>query len=193
MLPSLRSFCIYAAVGIFMTYLLQITFFVACFTLDARRIKQKRNGMLPCIVHKNFTPKLFDPSKAFSWKCIHALYSRAILTMPGKIIIIIITFAMMLISIGGTLKLKQGFDRALLVPKGSYWDQYTIINSKKFSEQGVEAFILMGDDIDYPSEFSKIISLTERMKNESFVQNIEPWPINFAKFVSTYYDTGYLL
>ncbi|KAL6447550.1 hypothetical protein ACFW04_000040 [Cataglyphis niger] len=188
-LPSLRSFCLYAAVGIFMTYLLQITFFVACFTLDARRIEQKRNGMLPCIVHENFTPKLSDPSKVFSWKCIHALYSRAILTMPGKIIIIIATFAMILISIAGALQLKQGFDPALLIPKGSYWDQYTIINSKKFSEQGVEAFILMGDDIDYPSKFSKIISLTERLKNESFIQNIEPWPINFAKFVSTYYDT----
>ncbi|XP_029679286.1 NPC1-like intracellular cholesterol transporter 1 [Formica exsecta] len=188
-LPSLRSFCIYAAVGISMTYLLQITFFIACFTLDARRIEQKRNGMLPCIVHQNFTPKLSDPSKAFSWKCIHVLYSRAILTMPGKIIIIIITFAMMSISITGTLQLKQGFDPALLIPKGSYLDQYIITNNKKFSDQGVEAFVLMGDDIDYSSEFSKIISLTERLKNESFIQNIEPWPINFAKFVSTYYNT----
>lgn len=187
-LPSLRSFCIYAAVGIFMTYLLQITFFVACFTLDARRIEQKRNGMLPCIVHENFTPKLSDPRNAFSWKFIHALYSRAILTMPGKIIIIIITFAMMSTSIVGTVKLKQGFDPTLLVPKGSYLDQYTITNNQKFSEQGVEAFVLMGDDIDYSSEFSKIISLTERLKNASFIQNIEPWPINFAKFVSTYYN-----
>ncbi|CAL1684179.1 unnamed protein product [Lasius platythorax] len=158
-LPSLRSFCIYAAVGIFVTYLLQITFFIASFTLDARRIEQKRNGMLPCIVHENFTPKLLDPSNAFSWKFIHALYSRIILTMPG-----------------------------LLVPKGSYFDQYIITSNQKF-DQGFEAFVLMGDDIDYSSEFSKITSLTERLKNASFIQNIEPWPINFAKFVSTYYDT----
>lgn len=175
-----------------MTYLLQITFFIASFTLDARRIEQKRNGMLPCIVHENFTPKLSDPSNAFSWKFINALYSRIILTMPGKIIIIIITFATMSISIVGMLQLKQGFDPALLVPKGSYLDQYIITSNQEF-DQGFEAFVLMGDDIDYSSEFSKITSLTERLKNASFIQNIEPWPINFVKFVSTYYDTGYLL
>ncbi|XP_072743546.1 patched domain-containing protein 3 isoform X2 [Anoplolepis gracilipes] len=188
-LPSLRSFCIYAAVGIFMTYLLQITFFIACFTLDAKRIEQKRNGILPCIVHENFTPKLSDPSNTFSWKFIHALYSRVILTMPGKIIVLIIAFTTMSISIVGVLRLKQGFDPSLLVPKGSYLDQYIIINNKKFSDQGFDAFVLTGDDIDYSSEFSKIISLTERLKNASFIQNVDPWPINFAKFVSTYYNT----
>jgi len=179
--------------GILITYLFQITFFIAYFTIDSRRIEQKRNGILPCIVHENFTPKLSDPSNAFSWKLIHVLYYRAILTMPGKIIIIIITLIMMSISIVGTIHLKQGFDPALLVPKGSYLDQFTIINNQKYSDQGYEAFVLMGDNIDYSSEFSKIISLTERLENASFIQNIEPWPINFAKFVSTFYNIGYLL
>lgn len=179
--------------GILMTYLFQITFFIAFFTLDSRRIEQKRNGILLCIVHENFTPKLLDPSNAFSWKFIHALYSRAILTMPGKIIIIIITLITMSISILGMFQLKQGFDPALLVPKGSYLDQFEIIKSQKYSYQGSEAFVLMGDNIDYSSEFSKIISLTERLENASFIQNVDPWPINFAKFVSTFYNIGYLL
>ncbi|XP_011262753.1 patched domain-containing protein 3 isoform X1 [Camponotus floridanus] len=187
-LPSLRSFCIYAAMGILITYLFQITFFIAYFTIDSRRIEQKRNGILPCIVHENFTPKISDPSNAFSWKFIHVLYHRAILTTPGKIIIIIITLIMISISIAGSIHLKQGFDPALLVPKGSYLDQFTIINDQKYSDQGYEAFVLMGDNIDYSSEFSKIISLTERLENASFIQNIEPWPIKFAKFVSTFYN-----
>lgn len=178
--------------GIFITYLFQITFFIAYFTLDSRRIEQKRNGMLPCIIHENFTPKLSDPSNAFSWKLIHTLYYRVILTMPGKIIIIMITLITISISIAGMLQLERGFDPALLVPKGSYLDQFTAINNQKYSDHGVEAIVLMGDNIDYSSEFSKIISLSERLENASFIQNVDPWPINFAKFVSTFYNIGYL-
>lgn len=52
MLPSLQSFCIYAAVGVFFTYILAITFVVAVFTLDELRIQQNRDPIFPCIVHK---------------------------------------------------------------------------------------------------------------------------------------------
>ncbi|XP_011688290.1 PREDICTED: Niemann-Pick C1 protein-like isoform X2 [Wasmannia auropunctata] len=188
-LPSLQSFCIYAAMGVFVTFLLQITFFIACFTLDARRIEQKRNGTLPCIVHENFTPKSLDVSSAFSWKLINFLYSRIILTTPGKIIIVLITLVTMSTSIVGLLQLQQWFDPKWLLPKDSYLYQYITVRNEGFSNQGFEAFVVMGDDIDYSSEFSKIISMTERLQNASFILSLEPWPIDFAKFVSMYYAT----
>lgn len=176
-----------------MTYLLQITFFIACFTLDAKRIERKRNGMLPCIVHENFTPKSLDPSSTISWKFINFLYSKIILTTPGKIIVVLITFVTMSISIMGTLRLQQWFDPMWLIPKESHLSEYLTVQTQTFPNYGYEAFVVMGDDIDYASEFSKIIYLTEHFQNTSFIQNIEPWPIDFAKFVWTYYDTGYLL
>ncbi|XP_020280912.1 Niemann-Pick type protein homolog 1B-like isoform X2 [Pseudomyrmex gracilis] len=186
-LPSLESFCIYAAVGVLVTFLLQITFFIACFTLDAKRIEQKKNGMLPCIVHENFTPKLSDPSSALSWRFINALYSRVILTTPGKIIVILITIAAMSISITGLLRLEQWFDPLWLLPKESYLNQYANTLKQMYPNRGFDAFVIMGDNINYTSEFPKMVSLTERLGNASFIQYIEPWPIDFTKFVSTYY------
>nr|XP_012232571.1 PREDICTED: Niemann-Pick C1 protein-like [Linepithema humile]XP_012232572.1 PREDICTED: Niemann-Pick C1 protein-like [Linepithema humile] len=188
-LPSLQSFCIYAAVGVFVTFLLQITFFIGCFTLDAKRIERKRNGMLPCIVHENFTPKPLDPSRALSWKFINALYSRVILTAPGKIIVIIITLIAMSIGIVGSLQLEQWFDPSWLLPKGSHLEQYIAITKDTFPKQGFEAFVIMRDNVNYSSEFPKIISLTERLKNTSFVQSMDPWPTQFATFVSTHFNT----
>ncbi|KAL0109067.1 hypothetical protein PUN28_014278 [Cardiocondyla obscurior] len=188
-LPSLQSFCIYAAVGVFVTFLLQITFFIACFTLDAKRIERKRNGMIPCIVHETFTPKSSNIRTGISCRFIDFLYSRVVLTTPGKIITVLITIVTMSISIMGLLQLQQWFDPRWLLPKDSYLSQYIAVLNEAFPNHGQEAFVLMGDDIDYASEFPKIISLTERLENASFVQNIEPWPINFAKFVSTYYAT----
>jgi len=165
---------------------------MACFTLDARRIERKRNGMFPCIVHENFMPKSSDVSGAISWKFINFFYSRIILTTPGKIIVVLITLTTMSISIVGSLQLQQWFNPKWLLPKESYLYQYIDIRNQAFPDQGFEAFVLMGDDIDYSSEFFKIISLTERLQNASFIQNIEPWPIEFAKFVSMHYSTGYL-
>lgn len=179
--------------GVFVTFLLQITFFIGCFTLDVKRIERKQNGMLPCIVHENFTPKLSDPSSALSWKFINALYSRVILTAPGKIIVIIITIIAMSIGIAGSLRLEQWFDPLWLLPKGSYLEQYVAITKEMFPKQGFEVFVVMGDNVNYSSEFPKIISLTERLKNASFVQSVDPWPTDFAKFVSMHFNTGYLL
>jgi len=179
-------------VGVFVTFLLQVTFFVACFTLDIRRIERKRNGTLPCIVHENFTPKLLEMSSAISWKFINFLYSRIILTTSGKIVVILITLVTMSISIMGSLRLQQWFDPIWMLSKDSYLYHYIDIHSQTFSDQGYEAFVIMGDDIDYSSEFPKIISLTERLQNASFIRSLESWPTNFAKFVSTYYSKGYL-
>ena len=41
-LPSLRSYSIYTGVGISFTYLLQITFFLAWFSIDQKRINERR-------------------------------------------------------------------------------------------------------------------------------------------------------
>jgi len=41
-LPSLRSYSIFTGVGICFTYFLQITFFLAWFSIDQKRINEKR-------------------------------------------------------------------------------------------------------------------------------------------------------
>ena len=51
-LPALQSFCLYCAVGIFLVYIFQATFFTAFLALDLRRIRANRNSFLPCIKHK---------------------------------------------------------------------------------------------------------------------------------------------
>lgn len=56
-LPALRSFCVFCAVGILVVYILQATIFVAVLSKDTHRIAQRRNGFLLCYTHKNWTPK----------------------------------------------------------------------------------------------------------------------------------------
>ena len=51
-IPALSTFCIYATIGVFALYILQATYFVACLTLDQRRVDAKRNACILCYTHK---------------------------------------------------------------------------------------------------------------------------------------------
>ena len=51
-IPALSTFCIYATIGVFALYILQTTYFVACLTLDQRRVDAKRNACILCYTHK---------------------------------------------------------------------------------------------------------------------------------------------
>ena len=50
-IPALSTFCIYAAIGVFALYILQATYFVACLTLDQRRVDAKRDACIMCYTH----------------------------------------------------------------------------------------------------------------------------------------------
>lgn len=115
------------------------------------------------------------------------------MTTPGKIFVILISLVTLSISIVGILQLQQWFDPTWLISKESYLYKFIMVYHQAFPNAGYEGFVLMGDDIDYSSDFPKIISLTERLQNTSYIKNIESWPIYFTEFVSTYHDTGYLL
>jgi Niemann-Pick C1 protein len=82
-IPSLKSYCFYAAPCILMTYIFVITFFVAVLTLDEHRIAARRNFLVPCVVHKNTeqTMKQDNLIETFmKWT-----FSRVVLTRPGKV------------------------------------------------------------------------------------------------------------
>ncbi|XP_076629861.1 patched domain-containing protein 3 [Colletes latitarsis] len=185
-LPSLQSFCIYAAVGVLLTFLFQITFYVAFFTLDARRIENKRNSIIPCIVHDNFTQKFVRPEEEFSSKLINKLYSNVVLTKPGKLIIVLITIATASAGIVGILQLQQWFDPRWFIPNSSYLSKYISIKHLEYPDRGYEAIILMGN-FNYTAEFPKLIYLTESFANLSTVEKLDSWPKDFAEFVSQYY------
>ncbi|XP_068974093.1 patched domain-containing protein 3-like isoform X2 [Bombus flavifrons] len=186
-LPSLQSFCIYAAVGVLLTFLFQVTFYVAFFTVDARRIENKRNSILPCIVHENFVQKFTSPQEELTAKLINKLYSNIILTKPGKIMIVLITIVTVSAGIMGTLKLEQWFDPGWFIPSHSYLSKYIDVRRTQYPEHGYEAMILMGD-FNYTAEFPKLINLAEKFGNLSTIQSINSWPSDFAKFVLEYFQ-----
>lgn len=66
-------------------YLLVITFVVAILTLDERRIQQKRNSFVPCIVHSSEESTKLCIELNLMHRCLKFVYTKIILTTLGKV------------------------------------------------------------------------------------------------------------
>lgn len=174
------------------TFLLQVTFFVAFFTLDVKRIENKRNGIFPCIIHDNHESTIRDPSQSLAWYIIDWFYSKIVLTTIGKILVIIITLGMITIAGMGTSQLKQWFDPNWFLPKDSYLSNYMTIHNLHYPNRGYPAAVFIGD-IDYTNNFEKIVKLTENLINMTSIDHVAPWPIEFKDFVERNYDKNIML
>lgn len=83
--PAIRVFCITAMVAVAATYFSVCTFFVALLALDEKRISEKRNGLISCIVHKDAKDLVYNEDNSWPYKCFKYIYKEIILTKPGKV------------------------------------------------------------------------------------------------------------
>lgn len=181
-LPSLQSFCLFASICIFMTYIFVATFFVAILTLDERRLQQNRNGCIPCIKHKGQTDLWCEPNLML--RSIRSIYSNVILTKPGKIFVIISAFVISIFCLRHVFMLTQKFDSTWFIPSSSYYFEYVMKYRFYYPDRGYEAQVIMGN-LNYTQEMTKILLLSEQIKNETNVlDNVQSWIIPFRDFVN---------
>lgn len=183
-LPSLQSFCIYAAVGVFFIFVFVITFYVAVFVLDVKRVNAKRNGVVPCIKHPDFVPSNYKDIP-ISQYILDKLYSNFILTLPVKIFIILLTIVITCFSIEGLLKLEQKFDSSWFIPENSYHHKFLSTRNQFYPEMGTEASVFLGA-LNYSHELPNIYNMIEKLENETDkIYNLLTWTKPFRSFVSS--------
>lgn len=183
-LPSLKSFCIFAAVCILMTYLYVVTFFVAVLTLDEMRLAKNRNGCCPCIVHKEnklwWEPKLMP-------RFITFLYSKFVLKKAGKWVIILFAIALSAFSTERVFRIKQKFDPIWFIPSSAYYFKYAMNHRHFYPTRGFEAAVYMGP-INYTVELPKIIAMAEELRNQTHIlERVSSWTEPFKEFVEDSY------
>lgn len=185
-IPSLKSFCFYAAVGILMTYIFALTFFIAVFTLDERRIFARRNAVFPCIVHKEETKLCFD--KHLMDRFLKALYSKFFLTKGGKLLVLMTVVCTTGVSIKGMLNLEQKFDPNWFIPESTYLSKFLSEKKAMYPNMGYEAGIYMGR-LNYSQELPKLIKMVEILENRTdILHNVNSWIEPFNNFVKIYFE-----
>ncbi|CAH2991710.1 unnamed protein product [Chilo suppressalis] len=184
-LPSLKSFCIYAAVGVFFIFCYSVTFYVAVFTLDVMRVESNRNGLIFCYKHS----KSISISKEDSifQKIFSGFYKNIVFTTPGRTMIILFTLIMTGFSIESILHLEQKFDPKWFIPEDTYYKEFLDTHEYYYPEQGHTAMVFLGK-MNYHHEFNKLFNLTQELSNQTYVAGVSDWIQPFVKYVSKNYN-----
>lgn len=179
-LPSLKSFCIYAAMGVFFIFCYSVTFYVAVFTLDIKRMEANRNGLLFCVQHKK--PISVSNEKTTFQKMFSKFYKHVVFTIPGQIIILIFSAVMAGFSIEAIFRLEQRFDPKWFIPEDTYYKDFLTNYDYYYPDEGNAAMVFLGE-MDYNTEFSNLYEMTQNLRNQSYVNELVTWVDSFQGYV----------
>jgi Niemann-Pick C1 protein len=159
-LPALRSFCIFATIGILFVFIYMVTFFVAFFSLDQRRIESDHDGCVCCYQHKEYKPNACSQRSildmAFLW------YSKLVIKLPFKIVVIVLTVLPISLAIFACIhefiKDEAGdeFKFTWLFEVGTYIRSFFDESEARFPSSGVGGEIWVAD---HPDIYTKIKEL----------------------------------
>jgi hypothetical protein len=152
---------------------LQISWFVAFLTLDQKRIAAGRNGILPCLTHKDYQPpQCWDFSTLFM-----SVYSKCLASWLFKAAVFLISLAFLGIGIWGTFSIRQKFDPILLLPSDSYLRKFVAAHDADFPANGWHAEVYMSE-IDGTS-MAGMERLTAGLQglvdNKTYLRSINSW------------------
>jgi len=178
-LPALRSFCLWCAVGILAVYFYQATFFTAFLALDCRRIAARRNGLCPFFVHaekqedgekeEKSSGKMSIGQRAFSH------LGNAVLSTPGKVLVLVSAAALLGGGIYGTTQLHQEFDATWFLPPTSYLRQWFTANNQYFPSTGERVKIYL-TGLDLADEMDSLDHLVTSLNNATdIVASVDSW------------------
>ncbi|TRY73596.1 hypothetical protein TCAL_03344, partial [Tigriopus californicus] len=187
-LPALRSFCLYCGVGIIAVYFFQATFFVAALTLDLRRIEQGRNGLCFCFKHKSF---IFEENKKdpISQR-IFGFIGRAITIPVVKVIIGVVTLALLGVGIWGTVELQVRFESVWFLPPDSYLRKWFDSRIEFFPSDGELVTVYM-TELNYPQELDQIDALAQSLAlSTDIVRSTNAWFPDYAEYVNHHIGFG---
>ena len=185
-IPALASFCIYSAFGILFIYYFQVTFFLAWFSIDQRRVEDVRDGIICCWKKKDW-----EPSQCSRLDVLAFLFTKlvAILdTIPGKIIVFLLTALLFGLGLFGTLTLETDFDYSEWVEEGTYLRNYFDENAKHFPSNGDSASVYT-TALDYHTDLKALDEMINELKelegNNLRPNSIESWIQPFIEYTNT--------
>ena len=180
-LPALRSFCIYASVGIFTIFILQCTVFVAFLVIDEKRMSKNRNGCFWCYKHRNYTPS--SCSQVDILNVIFKWYGEIITKRPVQVISLVLTVGMLTVSVIGSSQLHKEFNPQWFIPQDSYLAEYFKTQEKYFVEDGLFSFAFFSN-VSLADNLDSLKNITNALSKEYSVLDTNRWPNILESYIN---------
>ena len=183
-LPALRSFCLWCAIGILAVYVFQITLFAGSLALDCRRLLQGRNGFCPCYSHKDVKTEREEGGESFSTRCFRQV-AGLVLSLPGRLLVLLLTAGLLGCGVWQVTLLQQEFQSVWFLPASSYLRQWFEANARYFPGDGERVVVYMAE-MDWPQDLARVEKLvTDLSEAENIIKSVDSWYPAFKQFSNT--------
>ncbi|XP_012277603.1 patched domain-containing protein 3 [Orussus abietinus] len=187
-MPFLRSFCMFASMGILFLYIFEITFFVSCLVLDERRLDSRKDGCF-CKRKPEWTPN--ECSQRNTQQIIFRKFvAPFVIKTPVKVSMLVLSTCILGFNILGLLKLEQNFDPLWYLNKDSYPIEFNDKLMEYFPQYGKRAALYM-TGVDYYEDRNELIKLMHSLRENPYINShtVDSWFEEYEKWLqNTNYD-----
>ncbi|KAI9030088.1 patched family-domain-containing protein [Phycomyces nitens] len=144
-MPAVSSFAIVASLAVFVDFVLQVTCFVSCMVLDARRTESKRIDCIPCISVN--APETLEKEGWLEW-FTNNYYVPVILHPKARYPICLSFLGLFMFCLALVPQLPLGLDQRIALPSDSYLVNYFDDLSNYFNVGPPVYFVVQGNLTD---------------------------------------------
>ncbi|XP_011632112.1 patched domain-containing protein 3-like isoform X2 [Pogonomyrmex barbatus] len=183
-MPFLKSFCMFAAMGILFLYIYEITFFVSCLVYDERRLAAKKEGCC-CQPRPNWRSNKCS-NQNFQRLVFEKYVGPFVMRTPIKIIILLVTVILLCVNIWAIFHLNQNFDPLVYLNQESYPIRFNNKLKEHFPKYGKNVNIYM-TGVDYYEDRQALSQLVDNLKQNPYINNrtLDPWFMAYEKWLNT--------
>ncbi|EDV22560.1 uncharacterized protein TRIADDRAFT_28666, partial [Trichoplax adhaerens] len=146
-MPAVRTFSIYAALAVFIDFLLQVTCFVALLCLDTKRENNNRYDVLCCV--KSRRENNLNQGGVL-YKFFSNYFAPFLLNKFVKTLVVLIFFGMAAFAVPQATKVEIGLNQSLSLPKDSYVIKY-FDGLNEYLHIGPPVYFVVEGPYDYTS------------------------------------------
>lgn len=182
-LPFLKSFCMFAAMGILFLYIYEITFFVSCLVFDERRLAAKKDGCC-CRPRPNWRQN--ECSKQNFQRSIFEKYVGPYMMKTSvKTIILLVTASLLGINVWAIFQLTQNFDPLVYLNQESYPIQFHNKLKEYFPKNGKHVNIYL-TGVNYYEDHQALVQLADILMQNPYINNhtLDPWFMAYQKWLN---------
>jgi len=174
-MPSLRTFCLFATLGVLFLYIYSITFFVACMILDEERQRKQIKA------HPDWNPPAWTRAKPGT-VFFNDYLAKWILKWPVQLLVLAFSLGLFSFGFYGLLNISSNFDSTLYLRSDSNPVKYIKEVRSLFPNELVDVYI---GQIDYSTERDCLENMTKSLKQNEYVddKSVDFW---YSTFLSKF-------
>ncbi|XP_011308362.1 patched domain-containing protein 3 isoform X2 [Fopius arisanus] len=186
-MPFLKSFCMFAAMGIFFLFVYEVMFFVSCLVLDERRVASNKDG---CFCTKR---SQWRPNECSQRNVQRVIFQEFIgpLLMCRRVKFLVISMAALLLGLNvwGICRLDRNFEPLLYLNQESYPIEFSEKLFELFPNYGRRADIYF-DSVDYCEDREALGEMIKALENNSYVnkRTLNSWFTRYGEWLEERYQ-----